>query len=563
MSQTAAILILGANSLPTAKQIQAALPGAMIHGLATRVTGADQSFTEFGETLRDLYRAGHPIVALCAAGIVIRSLAPLLSSKSVEPPVLAVAEDGSAVVPLLGGLNGVNVLAREIAAALNVTPAITTTGELRFGTCLLNPPAGYRLRNLTDGKTFISNLLAGEKMRVEGEAPWFADAKLPIADTGKLLARVTPAATEPGADELVFHPAVVVASISKVDGDLAARLSAALTTANLAPQSLALLLAPHAALADNDLAALAASLDVPLRFSDSAPTDKSATYHSGDGLNLLVYPHPSDVPEMGRKRGRLAVVGLGPGDPSMMIPAARAALDAADDIVGYETYVKMAGPLRDGQIAHASDNREELWRARQAFALAAEGRSVAVVSSGDPGVFAMAAAVLEALDGAEDHGWHDVELVVLPGVSAALAASAKIGAPLGHDFCLISLSDNLKPWSVITDRLAHAAEGDFAMAFYNPISKARPWQLGEAIEILRRYRNPETPVVLGRDIGRPAEAMRVINLSDLTPDQVDMRTVVIVGSSTTKVIRKPDGGVLVYTPRWYGEPPQLKQAQER
>ena len=247
----------------------------------------------------------------------------------------------------------------------------------------------------------------------------------------------------------------------------------------------------------------------------------------------------------------------------MMIPAARAALDAADDIVGYETYVKMAGPLRDGQVAHASDNREELWRARQAFALAAGGRSVAVVSSGDPGVFAMAAAVLEALDGAEDRSWHDVELIVLPGVSAALAASAKIGAPLGHDFCLISLSDNLKPWSVITDRLAHAAAGDFAMAFYNPISKARPWQLGEAIEILRRYRSPETPVVLGRDIGRPAEALRVTNLGVLTPDQVDMRTVVIVGSSTTKIIRKPDGGVLVYTPRWYGEPPQLSRAQER
>lgn len=559
----AAILILGANSLPTAKQIQAVLPGAVIHGLATRVSGADRSFAEFGETLRELYRDGHPIVALCAAGIVIRSLAPLLSSKSAEPPVLAIAEDGSAVVPLLGGLNGVNVLAREIAAALHVAPAITTTGELRFGTCLLNPPAGYRLRNLADGKTFISNLLAGEKMRVEGEAPWFADAKLPIDAAGKLLARVTPEATDPGADELVFHPAVIVATITRTGDDVAVRLSAALAAANLASQSIAFLLAPVAALADSDLAALAASFGVPLRFSDSAPADKSATHHSGDGIDLLVYPRPGDVPEVGRRRGRLAVVGLGPGDPSMMIPAARAALDAADDIVGYETYMKMVGPLRDGQVAHASDNREELWRSRQAFALAAGGRSVAVVSSGDPGVFAMAAAVLEALDGAEDQSWYDVELVVLPGVSAALAASAKIGAPLGHDFCLISLSDNLKPWSVITDRLAHAAAGDFAMAFYNPISKARPWQLGEAIEILRRYRTPETPVVLGRDIGRPAEALRVTNLGDLTPDQVDMRTVVIVGSSTTKIIQKPDGGVLVYTPRWYGEPPQLKQAQER
>lgn len=242
----------------------------------------------------------------------------------------------------------------------------------------------------------------------------------------------------------------------------------------------------------------------------------------------------------------------------MMIPAARKALDDAEDIVGYDTYVKMAGPLRLDQTVHASDNREELFRARQAFDLAATGRSVAVVSSGDPGVFAMAAAVLEALDGATDARWRGVELVILPGVSAALAAAARIGAPLGHDFCIISLSDNLKPWSVIIDRLEHAAAGDFAMAFYNPISKARPWQLGEAIALLRRHRVAETPVVLGRDVGRPAESVRITTLGDLTPEQVDMRTVVIVGSSTTRVI---DGTDWVYTPRWYGTPPaELKKA---
>jgi cobalt-precorrin 5A hydrolase/precorrin-3B C17-methyltransferase len=564
MTMPAAILILGVGSLATARQIQAVLPGAKIHGLAARVDGADTTFTEFGETLRGLYGDGHPIIALCAAGIVIRALAPLLQSKSAEPPVLAVAEDGSAVVPLLGGLNGVNVLAREIGAALKVAPAITTTGELRFGTCLLNPPAGYRLRNLADGKAFIANLLAGAKMRVEGEAPWFAEARLPIDPAGTLLARVTAADVHAVENELIFHPATIVVTVTRPGADLAMRISAALATANLAPQSLALLLATANCMADTSLKQAAETFGADLRFCDSDPwtalnaveTGAAAT-HDGDGIGILVYQRPSDVPAIGRKRGRLTVVGLGPGDPAMMIPAAREALDAAEDIVGYDTYVKMAGPLRADQVVHASDNREELWRARQAFALAASGRSVAVVSSGDPGVFAMAAAVLEALDGAEEPGWHDVELVILPGVSAALAAAAKIGAPLGHDFCLISLSDNLKPWSVITDRLAHAAEGDFAMAFYNPISKARPWQLGEAIETLRRYRAPQTPIVLGRDVGRQGEAVRVTTLATLTADMVDMRTVVIVGSSTTKVIEKPDGSVLVYTPRWYGAP--LKQ----
>lgn len=561
MSLPPAILILGANSLTTARTIQAALPGAVIHGLAGRVEGADQTFDEFGDTLRQLYRAGHPIVALCAAGIVIRSLAAMLQNKSAEPPVLAIAEDGSAVVPLLGGLSGVNVLARQIAEALNVAPAITTTGELRFGTCLLNPPKGYKLRNPADGKTFISNLLAGAKLRVEGDAPWLMEARLPRDDAGALVARVTTSADAPAGNELVFHPATIVVEVQHVTDDLPVRIQAALIKFGLAQESLALILAASENQADARLHQAASTLGVELRFVQHPASQQStATAYRGDGLSLRVHTRPEEVGELGQKRGRLTVIGLGPGDPSMMIPAARHALDSADDIVGYDTYVKMAGPLRADQIVHASDNREELWRARQAFDLAASGRSVAVVSSGDPGVFAMAAAVLEALDSATEASWHDVELVILPGVSAALAAAAKIGAPLGHDFCLISLSDNLKPWPVITNRLMHAAAADFAMAFYNPISKARPWQLGEAIEILRRYRSAQTPIVLGRDIGRPAESLRVTTLGDLAPDQVDMRTVVIVGSSMTKLVHRPDGGVFVYTPRWYGEAPVAQKA---
>lgn len=181
--------------------------------------------------------------------------------------------------------------------------------------------------------------------------------------------------------------------------------------------------------------------------------------------------------------------------------------------------------------------------------------SVVVISSGDPGVFAMAAAVLEALEEtAAPAEWHAVELQVLPGVSAALATAAKAGAPLGHDFCLISLSDNLKPWAVIENRLDHAGAADLAMAFYNPISKARPWQLGRALDIVRTHRAPDTVVVLGRDIGRPAEALRVLSLGELTPEMVDMRTLVIIGSSQTRRFPRGDGGEWVYTPRSYPQP---------
>jgi cobalt-precorrin 5A hydrolase/precorrin-3B C17-methyltransferase len=178
-----------------------------------------------------------------------------------------------------------------------------------------------------------------------------------------------------------------------------------------------------------------------------------------------------------------------------------------------------------------------------------------VVSSGDPGVFAMAAAVLEALHESIDAHWHNVDLEILPGVSASLATAAQAGAPLGHDFCVLSLSDNLKPWAIIEKRLDLAAQADLALAFYNPISRSRPWQLGQALDIVARHRVPETPVVLGRDIGRPGQTLRVTTLGQLTPDQVDMRTMVLIGSSLTCVFPRAAGGDWVYTPRWYGQKP--------
>ena len=238
-----------------------------------------------------------------------------------------------------------------------------------------------------------------------------------------------------------------------------------------------------------------------------------------------------------------------------MVPAVKAELARANDVLGYETYVRMAGPFRDDQVLHCTDNREEMQRARHAFELAAQGRSVVVVSSGDPGVFAMAAAVLEALHESSSEAWHNVDLEILPGVSASLATAAQAGAPLGHDFCVMSLSDNLKPWEIIEKRLDLAAQADLALAFYNPISRSRPWQLGRALEIVARHRTPETPVVLGRDIGRPGQTLRVTTLGQLTPDQVDMRTMVLIGSSTTVTFPRAGGGEWVYTPRWYGEKP--------
>ncbi|MCE6979460.1 precorrin-3B C(17)-methyltransferase [Pseudomonas frederiksbergensis] len=559
-----AIVILGNGSLATARRIQQVYPGALIHGLAERVEGADRVYHEFGATLRELYQQDTPIIALCAAGIVIRTLAPLLLEKGAEPPVLAVAEDGSAVVPLLGGLGGVNVMAREIAAGLQVAAAITTSGELRFGTCLLNPPSGYALGDLELGKRFVSDLLAGEHVRIEGAAPWLAQAQLPQDPQAHLSIHVGSAERTPAANELLIYPRSVLLAVSASVADLPQAIRAALRQAQVAVQSLACLLAPATEMASPALREAALELGVPLRFAAAASDASELARGAVPGatiipidanLALAIAEQPLDVAQIGRPRGRLAVIGLGPGAAELMVPAVKAELARATDVLGYETYVRMAGPFRADQVLHCTDNREEMQRARHAFELAAQGRSVIVVSSGDPGVFAMAAAVLEALHESSEPAWHSVDLEILPGVSASLATAAQAGAPLGHDFCVMSLSDNLKPWSIIEKRLDLAAEADLALAFYNPISRSRPWQLGRALEIVAQHRAPETPVVLGRDIGRPGQTLRVTTLGALTPEQVDMRTMVLIGSSTTCVFPRAEGGDWVYTPRWYGSKP--------
>jgi precorrin-2 C20-methyltransferase/precorrin-3B C17-methyltransferase len=269
---------------------------------------------------------------------------------------------------------------------------------------------------------------------------------------------------------------------------------------------------------------------------------------------------PASVPYMslalvpGRGRGAepepgVVVVGLGPGDPAWLTPEAAEAIAGATDLVGYRPYLARI-PVRPGQQRHASGNTVEAERSALALDLAAAGRRVVVVSSGDPGVFAMAAAVME--QAADGERWAGVPVQVLPGVTAAQAVAARAGAPLGHDYCVLSLSDRLKPWPVIADRVAHAAAADLVLALYNPASRSRTWQLAAVAELILRHRAPETPVVLGRAVGRADEDLRVITLAELGSAPVDMSTLVIVGSSATKVAER-GGQQVVFTPRHYGE----------
>ena len=237
--------------------------------------------------------------------------------------------------------------------------------------------------------------------------------------------------------------------------------------------------------------------------------------------------------------GRLFVIGLGPGDGALLTPEAQAALDQCSDLFGYRPYIERL-PERAGTRRHGSDNREELDRAAAALALAAEGATVGVVSGGDPGVFAMASAVFEAVEQGPA-AWRALEVTVIPGISAMLAAAARVGAPLGHDFAVVSLSDNLKPWPLVLARLGAAASAGFALALYNPISRARPWQLGAAFDHLRDILPGETPVVLATAISRPDERLEIVTLAEAEPAHADMRTLVLIGTAETRRVARAAG----------------------
>ena len=549
------IVVLNQVSVATARQLITALPESQLYGLIDRTTGVDVSFSDFGDTLRQLYRDGVPIVGLCAAGILIRTLAPILSNTKTEPPVIAVAADGSAVVPLLGGMTGVNDLAEQIAAALNIRPAITTTGKILFNTVLPDPPIGYRLANPEHVKAFIADLIGGTSVSLDGNAPWLTASDLTFCADGKRTITVTTQAISGSPERLVYHPTSLVISIDRpTQFDLAGWIEVMidrLATANLTLTAVACIVIPKTP-TGAAIIGIGKSLNLPIRLVDSAEWSQDLSVINHDqNLTILNAAKPIDPNSIGQSQGKLTVVGTGPGSAQWMSPQVRATILAATDLVGYHTYLDLVKDLSVGKECHGSDNRVELDRSRLALDLAARGKNVVVVSSGDPGIFAMAAAVLEVLDREANPAWQTIDLQINPGISAMQAAAAAVGAPLGHDFCAISLSDILKPWEVVAARIGSAAEADFAIAFYNPISSQRSWQLTAAKEILLKSRSITTPVILARNLGRSGQEVRVITLGELAPASADMRTVILIGSSQTRLIPRADGSNWVYTPRSY------------
>lgn len=552
---TPAIIVLNQISIPTARRLMAALPGSQLYGLKGRTVDVDLSFDNFGDMVRQLFSEGVPIVGLCAAGILIRTVAPLLTDTKTEPPVIAVAADGSAVVPLLGGLIGVNALAEQIAVVLNVSAAITTTGKLQFHTVLPDPPAGYRLANPEHIKAFIADLIAGVTVSLEGDAPWLTASKIPFCVNGDRQITVTVNSIAGSPTQLVYHPTSIILSIEEpaqftVKGWIEV-IKKRLAAANLALAAVACIMLPKTT-AGAAITKIGKTLNIPIRLV-ATTENLSANYEliTMQDLTIARSTQPIEIESIGQAQGNLTVIGTGPGAKQWMSPEVRDAIRAATDLVGYQTYIDLIGDLAVGKECHASDNRVELDRSRLALDLAASGKNVVVVSSGDPGIFAMAAAVFEVLDREAKPEWQTINLQIAPGISAMQAAAAVIGAPLGHDFCAISLSDILKPWEIVERRIAAAAAADFAIAFYNPVSSQRSWQLTAAKEILLKFRSPTTTVILARNLGRVGQGVQVITLDELTPELADMRTVILIGSSQTRVIPRVDGGSWVYTPRSY------------
>lgn len=586
-------VVLSPQGLATARSAAAFLPGSRVHGLASRVPGADVPFTDTVEHLRSLFTAGTPIVGVCAAGILVRALAPLLADKHSEPPVLALAEDGEAVVPLLGGHHGANDLARRIAEAFGVVAAVTTSGDRAFGVALDEPPEGWRLANPQDAKPFMAALLSGAACRLEGDAPWLAQSRLPIAADAPYVLRVTERPDVGNAQTLVYHPPVLAVGVGCERGtdpaEVIALVRDTLSQAGLAEGAVALVTSLDLKADEPAVLAAARDLGVPARFFDAARLEQEAPrlanpsdvvfrevgcHGVAEGAALaaagpdatLVVPKrrsvratcavaqavsPLDAATAGRARGRVSIVGIGPGTPDWRTPEAERWLAEATDLVGYHLYLDLLGASAEGKRRHGYELGAETERCRIALSLAAEGRNVALVSSGDAGIYAMATLVFELIDREGVDGWKRVEVAVTPGISALQAAAARAGAPLGHDFCTISLSDLLTPWEVIENRIRAAAAGDFVVAIYNPVSQRRTTQLGELKRVFLEHRPAATPVILARNLGREGETIRLTTLADLDASQVDMLTLVMIGSSETRTVPRGDGGAWVYTPRGY------------
>ncbi len=568
-----------------------------VHGRESRVSKADAFFPDALEYVRTLFASRTPVIGVCAAGILIRAVAPLLADKTVEPPVIAVPDDGGVVVPLLGGHRGANRLAKEISEVLEAKAAVTTAGDIALGIALDEPPEGWKLANPHAAKSAVMKLLSGGGVAISGDEVEAAEW-LKTLPTGEDVQIVCSGAARDATDSdtLAFYPQRWTLGVGCARNcppeELENLVMQTLNEAGLSPHALKAVYSLDLKADEPAVLNLAEQLRLPVRLFTAdeleretprleTPSDvvfaevgchgvSEAAALAGGGrestisrakskstnATCAIGVAPQPISELlGKSRGRLSIIGIGPGQHSWRTPEASTLVAEAEELVGYGLYIDLLGALATGKQRSDFPLGGEEDRCRYALEQAGKGKNVALICSGDAGIYAMGALVFELLDrGPEQKGVSDtarrVEVVSTPGVSALQGAAARAGAPLGHDFCAISLSDLLTPREDIVKRLNAAAEGDFVIAFYNPVSMRRRTLLAEARDILLKYRPADTPVMLASSLGRPEENVRHRRLDELEVDEVDMLTVVLVGSSHSKLAQLGDGARM-YTPRGY------------
>ncbi len=571
--------------------------GGEVHGLKSRMPQASASFESTIDHLVELFLAGRPIIAICASGIIIRALAPYLSDKWQDSPVVALSEDGQSIVPLIGGHHGAITIARKIADITSGHAAITTASDVGSGMALDEPPHGYQLANPEQAKNIMADIVNGAGVDISGAGElsgWLSAIKQ--GDD----VRVTLASKRctPQPSELVYYKRNMVIGAGCARGCTAQELSDlfhnAIQAAEIDPAMISAIGSLDLKADEPAMLSLATQLNVPFRVFDkdtlAALSDKvtdpsdiveaevgtpsvseaSALALAGEGAELVVTKvksanatiaiakmAQSQISDAGRKPGKLSLIGIGPGKSEWRTPEASRLIAEADLLVGYRLYIDLLGASAAKKPAmHFALGEEEL-RCRTALEEAAKGQDVALICSGDAGIYAMGALVFELLARAEDDGGVSegakrVEVITAPGISALQAAAARSGAVLGHDFCTISLSDLLTPWEVIEQRLHGAGAGDFVIAFYNPVSMRRKTQLARAKDILMQYRGGDVPVLLASNLGRVQEKLTYRTLASLDVNEVDMLTVVMIGSSQSRHVNLGRAEA-IYTPRGYAK----------
>ena len=560
--------------------------------------------SDFAGAIRECFSAGLPVVGVCAAGILVRSLAPVLRNKRSEPPVICVAEDGSSVIPLLGGHHGGNELAAGIAEALSAHAAITTASELRLGVALDRPPEGWRLEDPKDAKGVAAAILAGRPTSISGGSGWLEPlGELDNVDLSEAPDRNSPTVVQvTGAGRLVCRRSNLALGVGSVRNcpvdELIGLVRSTLAEEGISAHEIEAVYSVDLKSDEAAVHGLARNLGVEARFFPPerleletgrlrnpsehvldavgchGVCEAAALAAAGPGGTLLVGKRKSAGAtvavarlgeprgDAGTRRGRLALVGLGPGRTDLRTPEATRMLAGADDLVGYSLYLDMVGHVANGKEIHRFKIGDEEERCRFALELAGTGRSVALVCSGDSGIYAMGALVMELLSRGDGEGGvsapaRRAAIECAPGVTAMQAAAARAGAVLGHDFCAISLSDLLTPREVILRRVRAAAEGEFVIGFYNPASGRRQSLIERSRDILLEFRRADTPVIIARNVGREGEQVTLVRLDELNSGALDMLSIVLVGSNASTAFAlgdssAGDGGRFVYTPRGYG-----------